>query len=125
MIEMNAPAESRYHALPRVPESCAMATVIGATSRVPPRNTSETSRSFQTHRNWKMPNAAIAGVSSGSRILKKIVTCPAPSTRAASISSPGSSLMKLWMRKVARGSAKIVCDSHTLQYDAPMPRVLT
>ena len=29
--------------------------------------------------------------------------------------------MKLWMRKVARGSAKIVWDSHTLQYDAPNP----
>ena len=62
-----------------------------------------------------MPNAARAGVSSGSRIRKKIVTCPAPSTRAASISSAGSSLMKLCMRKIASGSAKIVCDSHTLQ----------
>ena len=33
--------------------------------------------------------------------------------------------MKLWMRKVASGSAKIVCDSHTLQYDAPKPSRLT
>ena len=88
---------------------------MGATSGVPPRNTSETSRSFHTHRNWKMPNAASAGVRSGRRILKKIVTCPAPSTRAASMSSPGSSRMKLWMRNVASGSAKMVCDNQTDQ----------
>ena len=31
--------------------------------------------------------------------------------------------MKLWMRKVASGSAKIVCESHTLQYDAPRPNL--
>ena len=70
----------------------------GEVSRLPPLNTNATSRSFQTHRNWKMPNAAIAGAISGSMIRLKIWTCPAPSTRADSISSPGIWLMKLCSR---------------------------
>ena len=41
------------------------------------------------------------------------------------MSSAGSSLMKLWMRKMASGRAKIVWESHTLQYDAPKPSLLT
>ena len=45
-----------------------------------------------------MPNAAMAGAISGSMIRLKICTCPAPSTRAASISSPGISDMKLCSR---------------------------
>ena len=45
-----------------------------------------------------MPNAAIAGVISGSMIRGKICTWPAPSTRAASTSSAGISRMKLCSR---------------------------
>ena len=56
----------------------------------------------------------MAGVISGSMIWMKICTCPAPSTRADSISSPGISRMKLCSRKIASGSAKIVCESHTV-----------
>ena len=55
----------------REPDSSASRTVSGETSRLPPPNTSATSRSFQTHRNWKMPKAAIAGVISGSMICVK------------------------------------------------------
>ena len=58
-----------------------------------------------------MPNAASAGRSSGSSTRKKIATCPAPSTRAASSSVAGISFMKLCSRKIASGSAKIECDS--------------
>ena len=47
-------------------------TVIGATSGAPPAKVRATSRSFHTQRNWKMPNAASAGVSSGSSTRKKI-----------------------------------------------------
>ena len=61
MIEMNAPADSRCQAVPRVPLRLARATVIGATSVPPPAKVRATSRSFQTQRNWKMPNAASAG----------------------------------------------------------------
>ena len=43
----------------------ASATVKGATSGVPPANVRATRRSFHTHRNWKMPKAANAGVNSG------------------------------------------------------------
>ena len=92
-----------------------MRTVSGATSGVPPANVSATSRSFHTHRNWKIANAAIAGVSSGIIIRKKIFTWPAPSTRAASTSYCGMSFMKLCSRKIASGSAKIECDSHSSQ----------
>ena len=68
-----------------------------------------------------MANAAIAGIISGSRILKKIGTWPAPSTRAASKSSLGSSLMKLCSRKIARGRAKMVCAIQIGQNVPAMP----
>jgi hypothetical protein len=45
--------------------------------------TSAISRSFQTQRNWKIPNEASAGTESGRTILKKILQFDAPSTRAA------------------------------------------
>ena len=46
--------------------------VMGATSGVPPANVKATSRSFQTHRNWKMANDAIAGTVSGRTSFRKI-----------------------------------------------------
>ena len=62
-----------------------------------------------------MPNAARAGVSSGSSTRSRICTCPAPSMRAASTSSRGMSRMKLCSRKTASGIAKTVCESQTVQ----------
>ena len=63
-----------------------------------------------------MPNAAMRRRQQRQQIRKKIGTCPAPSTRAASISSPGISRMKLCSRKIASGSAKIdVRQIQTLQ----------
>ena len=43
-------------------------TVITAAPAPAPRKTSATSRSFQTHRNWKIAKAASAGTDSGSTI---------------------------------------------------------
>ena len=82
--------------------------VTGATSGVPPANVNATKRSFQTHRNWKIANDAIAGTDSGSTILRKIRKWLAPSTRAASMRSRGNCAMKLWIRNIANGSANIV-----------------
>ena len=72
-----------------------------------------TSRSFHTQRNWKIANDAIAGTDSGSTILRKIRKWLAPSTRAASNRSRGSWAMKLCSRKIASGSANIVCAIHS------------
>ena len=55
----------------------------------------------------------MAGKVSGSTILKKIWPWPAPSTLAASMSSRGISETKLCSRKIASGSAKIVCAIQT------------
>jgi hypothetical protein len=68
-----------------------------------------------------MAKDAMAGTVSGSTILKKICPCPAPSTRAASMTSPGISRMKLCSRKIASGSAKIECAIHTW-VNEPAPR---
>ena len=57
--------------------------------------------------------SAMAGMVSGRMILKNTCPCPAPSTRAASMSSCGISAMKLCSRKIASGNAKIVCAIHT------------
>ena len=76
---------------------------------MPPEKISATSRSFHTQRNWKIANDASAGTASGSTMRKKICPWLAPSTRAASITSPGISEMKLCSRKIASGRAKIVC----------------
>src|SRR5829696_1294219 len=83
-MDTKAPAASRYQSEPRVPASSATRTVSGTTSGAPPAKVRATRRSFHTQRNWKTPNAAIAGVSSGRSTWKKILTCPAPSMRAAS-----------------------------------------
>ena len=44
-----------------------------------PRNTRATSRSFQTHRNWKIAKAPSAGIESGSTIRMKVWNADAPS----------------------------------------------
>ena len=62
-------------------------------SRVPPRNTYATSRSFQTQRNWKIANAASAGTDSGMISRQKIVKWSAPSIRADSMIEDGSDPM--------------------------------
>ena len=65
------------------------------TSAPGPRNTSATSRSFQTHRNWKIANAPSAGTDSGSTIRMNVWKCDAPSIAADSNRSRGSCEMKL------------------------------
>ena len=59
----------------------------------PPRNTYATSRSFQTHMNWKIANAARAGIESGMIRRQKIVKWSAPSIRADSMIEEGSEPM--------------------------------
>ena len=113
MSEMNAAAGSRSVLRPKLPTSSARRCVSGATSAVPPENTSATSKSFQTHKNWTMPVDARAGSDSGMMMRKKICVWFAPSTRAASIISPGISLMKLCSKKMHSGRPKIVCAIHT------------
>ena len=54
--------------------------------------------------NWKMPTTTKAGIESGSMIRTKIPTSPAPSTRAASISSPGIAVKKFRKISVVIGS---------------------
>ena len=62
----NAPAVSRCQASPREPTSSLSCAVSVATSCSVPRNTSATSRSFHTQRNWKIAKDASAGSDSGS-----------------------------------------------------------
>ncbi len=62
-------------------------------SLVPPRNTYATRRSFQTHRNWKIANAASAGTESGTTSRQKIVKWSAPSIFADSMIEEGSDPM--------------------------------
>ena len=57
-----------------------------------------------------MPNAASAGVSSGSMIRKKILHVAGAVDPGRLDQLAGSSVMKLCSRKIASGSAKIVCD---------------
>ena len=66
-----------------------MPTVSGSLSPGPMK-TSATSRSFQTHRNWKMANAASAGIDIGSTSLKKVWKWLAPSILADSMMVFGS-----------------------------------
>ncbi len=54
-----------------------------------PRNSSATSRSFQTQRNWKIANAAIAGIDIGTIRRQNVVKWLAPSTFADSITERG------------------------------------
>ena len=55
--------------------------------------TSATSRSFQVQRNWKIANAAIAGIDIGTTSRQNVVKWLAPSTFADSITSFGSVAM--------------------------------
>ena len=81
---MNAPAVIKCSCAPYVPLILARYAVMGATSGVPPANVSATSKSFHTHRNWKIANDASAGTLRGSTIDRNRVNAPAPSMRAAS-----------------------------------------
>ena len=67
--------------------------VMTRVSRVPPRKTYATSRSFQTQRNWKIANAASAGTDSGTTSRQKIVKWSAPSILADSMIDDGSEPM--------------------------------
>ena len=60
---------------------------------MPPRNTYATRRSFHTHRNWKIANAASAGTDSGTTSRQKIVKWSAPSIFADSMIDDGSDPM--------------------------------
>src|ERR1700737_4809803 len=110
-MEMNPPAVSNSHLLPRDPVSCERRAVRGWTFGEPPPKVNATKRSFHTQMNWKIPNEAMAGVASGRTILRKIRIGPAPSTLAASISEDGSWEMKLCNKKIAKGKENMVCDS--------------
>ena len=81
-----------------------------------------TSRSFHTQMNSSTAKDARAGAASGRIIRKKICPCPAPSTRAASMTSLGISAMKLCSRNTASGRAKIVCAIHTVAKLCSMSR---
>ena len=78
-----------------------MATVSGWCDES--ANTRPTSRSFQTHRNWKIASDAIAGSPIGSTTVRKTFSSDAPSMRAASSSSRGMPAKKFRSRKIANG----------------------
>jgi len=67
----------------------AIVNVKGARSGLPPRKIRATSRSFQTHMNWKMKNEANDGTDKGRTILKKKREWEAPSIWADSNKSDG------------------------------------
>jgi hypothetical protein len=90
---MNAAAVSRCQSSPWAPASLCRALVTTRVSSVPPRNTMATSRSFHTHRNWKMANAASAGTERGTISRQKIVKWSAPSMRADSMIDDGNEPM--------------------------------
>src|SRR5919106_515065 len=92
-IEMNAAAVSTCQSSPRPPRRFRRATVSTWFWLVPPRKTYATSRSFHTHRNWKMANAASAGTESGMISRQKIVKWSAPSIFADSMIDDGSEPM--------------------------------
>ena len=64
------------------PTGVCIRAVTDGMSRLVPPNVLATSRSFHTHRNWKIPNEAIAGIDNGSTIDRKIRRCEAPSTQS-------------------------------------------
>ena len=72
-MEMNAAAVSRCHSLPKELTRLLIVNVMGATFLDPPKKTRAISRSFQTHRNWKMARAANDGTERGKRMWKKAV----------------------------------------------------
>ena len=77
---------------------------------------SDISRSFQTHRNWKIPYAAIAGTESGTTIVRNTPKADEPSIRAASMRSRGSVMKKLRSRKIPNGRANAVWASQMPTY---------
>ena len=112
---MNAPRSSRYQAVPRVPARFAKATVSGRMSGEPPANTSATSRSFQTQRNWKMPKAASAG-----RQQRQHDREEDPDVAGAVDACRLDELARAPAHEVvqeedASGSAKMECESQTVQ----------
>src|SRR5713226_9712762 len=82
---------------------------MGATLGLPPRKIKATSRSFQTHINWKIPSDASAGTDNGRAMVQNVRQVEAPSTYADSIISLGSVAKKLRSRKTAKGRPKAVC----------------
>ena len=74
---------------PRDPRSSRNFEVSTIWSSFLPRKTSATSKSFHTHKNWKIQNEASAGTDKGKTIREKICICVAPSILADSIISPG------------------------------------
>ena len=70
---MKAPAESWVYPEPYWPTSEASLLLSGATSSVPDANVSATSKSFHTHRNWKIAIEAIPGTANGRTIRRKTV----------------------------------------------------
>ena len=92
---MNAPAVSRCHEPPRLADQLVEGRRHDRTSALGPRNTSATSRSFQTHRNWKIANAPSAGTDNGRTMRMNAWKCDAPSMAADSNRSRGSWEMKL------------------------------
>ena len=94
-IVMKAPADSCVYPDPYWPTKDASLLLSGATSSVPDANVSAKSKSFHTHKNWKIAIDAIPGIDSGKTIRRKIVKWFAPSTYAASIKSRGKLEMKL------------------------------
>ena len=61
---------------------------------------------FQDARKVRIPSVASAGLHSGSMMLQKIRNSPAPSTRAAWISSSGSDRKNCRIRKTPNGPAR-------------------
>src|SRR5215472_8247383 len=76
---------------------------------LPPRKIRATSRSFQTHINWKMASEASAGTDRGKTMVQNTRQVEAPSMYADSIKSLGSAAKKLRSRKTAKGRPKAVC----------------
>ncbi len=66
--------------------------------------------------NWKIPSDATAGTDNGSTSLMNVVTCPAPSMRADSISSLGSADTKFLRMKMQIGRPKATWAIQTPTY---------
>ena len=92
-IDTNALAVKISQLSPREPSKSLSLMVNTIWSGALPKNTKDTRKSFQTHRNWKMAKLAKAGTDSGSTMLVKIWKCVAPSMRALSMMSRGSEAM--------------------------------
>src|SRR5579884_2177319 len=89
---------------------------MGATLGLPPRKMRATSRSFQTHINWKMASDASAGTDRGKMMIQNVRQVEAPSICADSMRSLGNAAKKLRSRKTAKGKPKAVCAIHTAKY---------